>query len=275
VRTSASRRFVGPTGSALHVSFDGPREGERVVVLHEAGERAASITTLLAALSAAGFNVLSPDLPGHGESAPLVRGEPSPLEATAERIADEFAGAPVTLLGLGAGATVALAAAQSGRMSVSRVIAWQPLQWPSAQRAAIIGAFAGAPTPDWHGGHLSNAWHRARDAGLYHPWCQRLNAHAWQDEPRVNTLEVHERCVALLLSGDAGPALAAAAVADDLRARIEALDVPVDVVLDAASPAAYLDHLRVLLQGSRATLAKATDGPAAAIVDLVANAGMN
>ena len=273
-RTATTRRFVGPQGAALHVAFDGPREGERLVVLHDAGERAASIASLVGALSAAGFNVLAPDLPGHGESAPLSRGEPWPVEATAERIADEFAGAPVTLLGLGAGAAVALAAAQSGRMSVNRVIAWQPAQWPTAQRAAIVGAFAAAPLPDWHGGHLSHAWHRARDAGLYHPWCQRLNAHAWQDEPRVDTLDVHERCVALLLSGEAGPALAAAAVADDLRARIESLDVPVEVVLDAASPAAYLDHLRVLLQGSRATLVTAARGPAAAVTALVASAGM-
>jgi hypothetical protein len=85
---------------------------------------------------------------------------------------------------------------------------------------------------------------------------------------------VHERCVALLLSGEAGPALAAAAVADDLRARIEALDVPVEVVLDAASPAAYLDHLRVVLQGSRATLVSAARGPAAAVTALLASAGM-
>ena len=274
VRTATSRRFVGPQGAALHVAFDGPREGERLVVLHDAGERAASIASLVGALSAAGFNVLAPDLPGHGESAPLSRGEAWPVEASAERIADEFAGAPVTLLGLGAGAAVALAAAQSGRMSVNRVIAWQPSQWPAAQRAAIIGACAAAPVPDWHGGHLSHAWHRARDAGLYHPWCQRLNAHAWQDEPRVDTLDVHERCVALLLSGEAGPALAAAAVADDLRRRIEAADVPVDVVLDAASPATYLDNLRVVLQGSRATLVSAARGPAEAVTALVASAGM-
>jgi hypothetical protein len=81
--------------------------------------------------------------------------------------------------------------------------------------------------------------------------------------------------VALLLSGESGPALAAAAVADDLRARIEALDVPVDIVLDAASPALYLDNLRVVLQGSRATLVSASRGPAAAVAALVASAGIN
>jgi len=265
-RTATSRRFVGPPGAALHVAFDGPRDGERLVVLHDAGERAASIAALVAALSAAGFNVLAPDLPGHGESAPLAKGEPWPVDATAERIAEEFAGAPVTLLGLGASAAVALAAAQSGRMSVSRVIVWQPSQWPLGQRAEIVGAFASTPVPDWHGGHLSHAWHRARDAGLFHPWCLRRDAQAWQDEPRVDTLDVHERCVALLLSGDAGPALAAAAAADDLRQRIETLAVSVDVVLDAASPAAYLDPLRATLLGSRATVVTVTGGLVAAIV---------
>jgi hypothetical protein len=64
-------------------------------------------------------------------------------------------------------------------------------------------------------------------------------------------------------------------VADDLRARIEAVDVPVDIVLDAASPAAYLDNLRVVLQGSRATLVSAARGPAAAVAALVASAGIH
>ena len=260
VRTATTRRFVGPPSAALHVAFDGPREGERLVVLHDAGERAASIAPLIAALSAAGFNVLAPDLPGHGESAPLGADEPSPVEATAARIAEEFAGAPVTLLGLGAGAAVALAAARSVRMSVERVIAWQPSQWPAADRAEIIDAFAATPVADGHGGHLSQAWHRARDAGLYHPWCLRRAVQAWQDEPRLDTLAVHERCVALLLSGEAGPALAASAAADDLRQRIESVAVPVRVMLDAAAPPSYLANLRGLLQGSRATVEMVSGG---------------
>ncbi len=237
-------------------------------MLHDAGDSAAVLAPLAAALGAAGFHVLVPDLPGHGESAPLADGEPWPIDATGERIADEFAGAPVTLLGLGAGAAVALAAAQAGRMSVRRVIAWQPTQWPAPQRAEIVAACASAPVPDWHGGHLSQAWHRARDAGLYHPWCLRRSAAAWQDEPRIDTLAVHERCTALLLSGDAGPALAAAAAADDLRERIEMLaqrDVPVEVLLDSAAPPGYRSNLRSLLQGSRASLAEIDGGLAAAM----------
>jgi pimeloyl-ACP methyl ester carboxylesterase len=264
-RTATTRRFVGPPGAALHVAFDGPREGERLIVLHDAGERAASIAPLVGALSASGFNVMAPDLPGHGESAPLARGEPWPVDATADRIAEEFAGAPVTLLGLGASAAVALAAAQSGRMSVNRVIVWQPSAWPLGQHAEIVGAFAATPVPDWHGGHLSHAWHRARDAGLFHPWCLRRLSQAWQDEPRLETLDVHERCVALLLCGDAGPALAAAAASDDLRQRLETLAVPVDVLLDAAAPQSYLAHLRQQLQGSRATLDVVAGGLVAAL----------
>ncbi len=273
VRSFATRRFVGPPGAALHVGISGPRDGERLIVLHDAGESATALAPLVAALGAAGYHVLAPDLPGHGESAPLAAGEAWPIDAAGERIADEFAGAPVTLLGLGAGAAVALAAAQLGRMSVRRVIGWQPSQWPAAQRAEIVAAFASTPVPDWHGGHLSHAWHRSRDAGLYHPWCLRRSAQAWQDEPRIDTLAVHERCTALLLSGDAGPALAAAAAADDLRERIGMLamrDVPVEVLLDAAAPPGYLSNLRELLQGSRATHAEVDSGLATAMSERLA-----
>jgi hypothetical protein len=65
---------------------------------------------------------------------------------------------------------------------------------------------------------------------------------------------VHERAFALLLSGSAGPSLAAAVAAEDLRARVDAARAPVQVLVDAASPQRYLDALRATLGGARAGL---------------------
>ena len=62
-----------------------------------------------------------------------------------------------------------------------------------------------------------------------------------------------------LLSGAAGPALAAAAAGDDLRHRVDAARVPVSVLVDAASPQRYLDAVHAALGGSRVSI-EALDG---------------
>lgn len=275
------RGFLGAPGAQLHARAPAPatdtaaraapdggavRPGSRLVVLHDATESAAAIEPLLAACAALGFAVTAPELPGHGESAPVA----SPdgrlpehgrlIETVTQQLADALrtlpGSGPVTLLGLGAGATLALAiaahAAGTAPFEIARVIAWQPSCWHAEDRDAIVSAFAEVPAVAWHGGHLAHAWIRATDAGLFHPWCLRRRAHAWRGAPRVDTLEVHERAFALLLSGAAGPALAAAVAADDLRHRVEAARAPVSVLLDAASPQRYLDTVRAALGGSRA-----------------------
>ena len=106
----------------------------------------------------------------------------------------------------------------------------------------------------WHGGHLAHAWIRANDAGLFHPWCLRVRGHAWRGAPRVEPLDVHERAIALLLSGAAGPSLAAAVAAEEFRTRVDAARAPVQVLVDGASPQRYLDALHATLGGSRASV---------------------
>lgn len=272
------------TGTQPHARVRAPSaaprtDRARLVVLHDATESAAAIDDLLAACAAAGFSVTAPDLPGHGESAGIAAsdgraGERARLvDGVSAQVAEALktlpGEGPVTLLGLGAGATLALAiAAHAGGgapFEMRRVVAWQPYCWPAADREAIVAAFAEVPEVAWHGGHLAHAWIRATDAGLFHPWCLRRRGHAWRGAPRVDTLQVHERAFALLLSGAAGPALAAAVAADDLRHRIDAARVPVQVLLDAASPQRYLDAVQAALGGSRAgieLLGAGSDGDA-------------
>lgn len=266
----AGRGFLGAPGAALHVQWHAAAPGAtargRLVVLHDATASAATLSPTLAACAAAGFDVLAPDLPGHGESpavASIDGNEPTGarrVEAVASQVAQALktlpGEGPVTLLGLGAGATLALAiAAHPGTAApfeLRQVIAWQPYCWPDEERAAIVAAFAEVPEIAWHGGQLAHAWVRANDAGLFHPWCLRRRGFAWRGEPRVDPLDVHERAFALLLSGAQGPALAAAVAADDLRARVDAARVPVRVLLDAASPQRYLDAVQAALGDSRA-----------------------
>lgn len=283
---ATGRGFFGAPGAQLHAhrvksAAAGSADPDHLIVLHDATSSAAVIGDLLAACAATGFEVTALELPGHGESAGIASVDAQAidgarlLDVVSTQIAEALhslpdmdrgpspisgsgAAAPVTLLGLGAGATLALAiAAHAGRstpFAIRQIVAWQPYCWPAEDREAIVAAFGEAPDVAWHGGHLAHAWIRATDAGLFHPWCLRRRSNAWRGAPRVDTLQVHERAFALLLSGAAGPALAAAAAADELRARVDAARVPVQVLLDGASPQRYLDGLRAVLGSSRASL---------------------
>jgi hypothetical protein len=220
---TTGRGFLGAPGAQLHARALAPviasrNDRVRLVVLHDATESAAAIDDLLAACAVAGFSATAPDLPGHGESVGIAAsaGRASERARLVDGVSAQVAEAlktlpgegPVTLLGLGAGATLALAiAAHAGGgapFEMRRVVAWQPYCWPAADREAIVAAFAEVPEVAWHGGHLAHAWIRATDAGLFHPWCLRRRGHAWRGAPRVDTLQVHERAFALLLSGAAG-----------------------------------------------------------------------
>ncbi|MCP5328140.1 MAG: alpha/beta fold hydrolase [Steroidobacteraceae bacterium] len=282
---ATGRGFVGAPGAQLHAhhvksAASGSVDPDRLIVLHDATSSAAAIGDLLAACAATGFEVTALELPGHGESAGIASVDAqaidgaSLLDAVSTQLTEalrslpdmdcgpspgsDATAPPVTLLGLGAGATLALMiAAHAGRstpVAIRQVVAWQPYCWLAKDREAIVAAFGEAPDVAWHGGHLAHAWIRATDAGLFHPWCLRRRSNAWRGAPRVDTLQVHERAFALLLSGAAGPALAAAAAADELRARVDAARVPVQVLLDGASPQSYLDGVRAVLGSSRASL---------------------
>lgn len=265
------RGFLGAPGQQLHALARTPASGNgrgRLVVLHDATASAATLEPVLAAAAAAGWAVTAPDLPGHGESVAL--GMPEARQPERARLVEVLAAqvaealktlpgsGPVTLLGLGAGASVALAIAAhaggSAPFEIRQVVAWQPSSWPVDERAAIVEAFAEAPTVAWHGGQMAHAWIRANDAGLFHPWCLRRRGFAWRGAPRVEPLEVHERAIALLLSAAAGPALAAAVAAEEFRTRVDAARAPVQVLVDAASPQRYLDALHATLGGSRASV---------------------
>jgi pimeloyl-ACP methyl ester carboxylesterase len=244
---AGSHRLLLGDDFAVHAEEWGASDAPLVVLLHDACARARTISALGQELATQGFRVLAPDLPGHGESSPLGALADDVLDHCASRLAECFDSrvrGPAALLGIGAGAHVALALAARWRGQVARVVAHMPCIWPAEERAAIEAASAEVPRPDWFGGHLQYAWHRSRDAALFHPWCSRRHASAWSGEPQVDPRQAHERAVALLLCAETGPAMAAAAARDDFGLRLSLGDVPVAVTIDPRTPTSTAAAIR-------------------------------
>lgn len=239
--SAAGRRFWLGDGRVLHALEHGDPEAPTLLLLHDAAERAQTVAPLAAALAECGWFVVTPDLPGHGDSSSPGAPAADFIERCAERILCALSDRPpwsVSLLGLGAGGHVALELAARSRRFAATVVVHEPHAWPAADRTRIGAAMAEVPRPDAHGGHLLYAWHRARDAALFRPWCGRRHVDALGGEPELDTLAAHERAVALLLSGESGPGLAAAAARDDLAVRIAAAPTEVVVTYRQCLPAA-------------------------------------
>ncbi|WP_170412612.1 alpha/beta fold hydrolase [Ruegeria atlantica] len=115
-------------------------EGPLVVLLHGVGLRAEAWGAQIDALSAAGYRVLCPDMPGHGET-PFLK--PIGLEDYCEPLAALLT-QPAVLVGHSMGALIALHIATSGHDQVKGVVALNAIyrRTPEARHAVTSRAAA-------------------------------------------------------------------------------------------------------------------------------------
>ena len=145
-----------------------PRPGaRRLLLLHEVGRSGDTCVELAAAL-AADFEVVLPDLPGHGESdevAPRLR---------AERVAQLLDGdaRPTTIIAFGAHAGLACAVASAASPVAARLVL---VDAPPGGTALTRwrASWCDDPQPSMHGEHLSSHWHRLRERHLFWPASSR------------------------------------------------------------------------------------------------------
>jgi pimeloyl-ACP methyl ester carboxylesterase len=174
---TALRRALVPTPvGAMHLRWSRPAAaGELpVLLLHEPGASSATWGPALAAV-AAHHAVLAPDLPGHGESDPLVHPDLGRVAAciTALLALLDAAAAPrVRVFAGGFAAVLALALAEAAPGRVAELVLAGRATPDAADRADWRGSLA-PETVEWHGGHLLRYWHTVRDGRLYAPWFRR------------------------------------------------------------------------------------------------------
>jgi pimeloyl-ACP methyl ester carboxylesterase len=174
---TALRRALVPTPvGVIHLRWNRPAAaGERpVLLLHAPGASSATWGPALATL-AGRHAVLAPDLPGHGESDPLVHADLGRIAACITAVLallDAAAVPPVRVLADGFGAVLALALADAAPGRVAELVLAGRATPDADARAAWRRSFA-PEAPEWHGGHLLRYWHTVRDGRLYAPWFRR------------------------------------------------------------------------------------------------------
>jgi pimeloyl-ACP methyl ester carboxylesterase len=206
----------------------------RALVLHGAAGSAVSVDWLVRALD----DAAAMDLPGHGEHARRVAGDLTVAEC-AESVAEvlhHLGGEHLLLAGEGEGAWLAVEVARLTPERCSGLLLVNPIIETEEIGAAILRDGLPSMAPDWHGGHLSRAWHCVRDGRLFHPWFMRNpDGIRWQEpdlEPTRLTLEVRE----LMSSEGHWQAWVRDASVYPAADRIAEVSVPVSIAVSADHP---------------------------------------
>jgi hypothetical protein len=115
------------------------------------------------------------------------------------------------LAGQGAGSYVALEIGRRGGQA--RPLALLDLPFlADPLRAAFREHGLPAIEPQWHGGHLLQAWHMLRDGRLFFPWFDRRHAAARRIEPDLDGRRLQADLLDLLRAPGAWQGLFAAAL---------------------------------------------------------------
>jgi pimeloyl-ACP methyl ester carboxylesterase len=192
-----SRSYVATPDGDLLLRQVGEGRSRPVLLLHDFPRSSASLSELALGLAPRRL-VLTPDLPGFGESDRLsgpVRDLADYLPPISAQL-DTLGIREVDVYGTGAGGLIAAElAAHDGRVK-SIVLDDVPL-FTRTERDLLSGCQSSPVEPCSDGTHLIRAWARVQDASLFWPWCNRTRDCIRWDEP-VEPDVLHERTLELL-----------------------------------------------------------------------------
>jgi pimeloyl-ACP methyl ester carboxylesterase len=267
------REVIDLDTSPAHVLRGGTTNTVPLLILHDAGGSAATIPASARRL-ADSRTVLIPDLPGHGETGPAA-GTPvdvSGCSGVIGSLLDVLGIDEADVLGIGAGGAVALSLADRGKCKLRR-IAWMD---PPAIAEPDLAAWRQLGLPslaaDWHGGHLSRAWHMVRDGRLYFPWFRRdQSGIRWQD-PDLDDRRIQLEVTELLKSDGAWQSLLSDAWQRSVAQRLSDAGPTTDIVLCAAASSPWSRAAAAIAAESRRPFVRLADdyeGQAADLLRLI------
>ncbi|MBT8423215.1 MAG: alpha/beta fold hydrolase [Gammaproteobacteria bacterium] len=207
-----------------------------VLIVHEAAGACETVAALAAELGET-RSVITLDLPGHGETDALPDGV-SFMDACAAAISAVLDALYVDVAdacGFGEGALVLADFVRRHPGRLSGLYAAGLPELSAHEAAALAERFAPAIEPQWHGGHLLEYWHVARNRTLFSPWFEQTDAASLSGDPHTDADEIHQRALALMKSVAVLPRAARELFTYPLVGVAEVPDVPVQ---RAAAPLA-------------------------------------
>ena len=183
----------------LHYRRAGKPNGESVVLLHDLYSASRVLTGEIAHLSQS-YDVVAPDLPGHGFSDELPPGVEATPSAYADRLGEAVAalcpgGVKIVAAGLSAGVAVEMARRLGDK--VSRIILVDSHYPTVGYREDFAAGYLPDLTPNAHGGHLLAGWRFARSQALFWPWFREEIPGIRPIDSDIEPGKTHQRFVAL------------------------------------------------------------------------------
>ena len=175
--------------------------GRPVLVVHEAGGACETVAGLAEELGQQ-RSVITLDLPGHGETDALPEGSGF-LDACCAAMAavlDVLGADVIDACGLEEGALVLAEFARRHPRRIHALHMSGMWECPADEVAELAEHFAPDIQPQWHGGHLLEYWHVARNRTLFRPWYEQTDAAALTGDPHTDADEIHARALALMKS---------------------------------------------------------------------------
>ncbi len=242
------RHYVTLPGGQIHYRRAG--QGAPVVILHSSPMSSACMLPWIERL-AERFTVYAVDTAGYGQSDPLPAepGAGDPEIADYARRVLEFADAVgldrFVLGGTHTGSKIALAAAVQAPERVAQLVMDGLGLYTVEEMAEQLEHYTPPVEPVWHGGHLTEAWHRVRNMWTFWPW-YRQEASRRLDESLPSLEDLHQMTFDMLRARPDWGLAYRAAFRYDARAALGGLRVPAVLVAKHADPLhEHLDRLRV------------------------------
>ena len=178
--------YTGIAGGQLAVTTAGDPAKPWLLLLHDLAGSAAANGELVSVL-AAGYRVLCPDLPGHGESAGMAADGFS-VGAAAVALSELLARLGTDncrVLSLGAGCVFIPPLIRDNPAITIRAGMHNPPLLDAGARAALRDRFALPIEPDEYGTHITKLWYALRDNRLFWPWYEPVAANIRRHTPSL------------------------------------------------------------------------------------------
>ena len=256
--TGLQHHYVDVPGGQLHARACLQGDGRPILALHSPAASARLMEPIVAPLVGR-RPVIALDLPGNGESDPLLADDDISMESYAHCVDQALATLGVDhcdVWGRYMGGNVGLELSRLPSRRVADLAFLGLALFSPAGRDSLLDRYCPSIAPQWDGGHLLRAWYMMRDQALWFPYFNTSRSGILRSEPNLQPEFLHLRVMEVMKMGDRYRAAYAAEFSYPLAERLRQAQATITL---ASAGWEALSHTR---QSGLAL------GPAARILDL-------